>query len=113
MYDVASGKIGSTLLSESIQHLSESYPHIDQIPNEKVLKIGRKLAEYAITTNKNNYKSKIVVLRIGAANTFAIEGLMQYVNPNQKTLPEKQIIDLKNIGHKVTEGIYVTGTLAG
>ena len=113
VYGIASGTLGSTLLSESIQHLSESYPHIDQVPNEKVLKIERKLAEYTITTNKNTYKSKIVVVGIGAASTFAIEGLMEYVEPNQKTLPEKQRIQLKNIDHKVTEGIYVTGTLGG
>lgn len=113
VYGIASGKLGSDLLSESIQHLSESYPHIAQIPNEKVLKIERESTEFTITTNKNTYKSKIVVVGIGAANTFAIEGLMQYVEPNQKTLPEKQRIQLKNIDHKVSEGIYVTGTLAG
>ena len=113
VYGIASGTLGSTLLSESIQHLSESYPHINQIQNEKVLKIERESTEFTITTNKNTYKSKIVVVGIGAANTFAIEGLMEYVEPNQKTLPEKQRIQLKNIDHKVTEGIYVTGTLAG
>jgi NADH dehydrogenase FAD-containing subunit len=113
VYGIAPGKLGSDLLSESIQHLSETYPHITQIPNEKVLKIEGKSPEFTITTNKSIYKSKIVVVGIGAANTFAIEGLMQYVEPNQKTLPEKQRIQLKNSDHKVAEGIYVTGTLAG
>jgi thioredoxin reductase len=113
VYGIALGKLGSDLLSESIQHLSETYPHITQIPNEKVLKIEGKSPEFTITTNKSIYKSKIVVVGIGAANTFAIEGLMQYVEPNQKTLPEKQRIQLKNSDHKVAEGIYVTGTLAG
>ena len=113
VYAIAPGKLGSDLLSESIQHLSETYPHITQIPNEKVLKIEGKSPEFTITTNKSIYKSKIVVVGIGAANTFAIEGLMQYVEPNQKTLPEKQRIQLKNSDHKVAEGIYVTGTLAG
>ena len=113
VYGIASGKLGSELLSESVQHLSESYPHIDQIPNEKVLKIERQSTEFTVTTNKNTYKSKIVVIGIGAANTFAIEGLLQYLEPNQKTLPEKQRIQLRNIDHKVADGIYVTGTLAG
>ena len=113
VYGIAPGKLGSDLLSESIQHLSETYPHITQIPNEKVLKIEGKSPEFTIATNKSIYKSKIVVVGIGAANTFAIEGLMQYVEPNQKTLPEKQRIQLKNSDHKVAEGIYVTGTLAG
>ena len=38
---------------------------------------------------------------------------MQYVEPHQKSLPEKQRIQLKNNDHKVAEGIYVIGTLAG
>jgi hypothetical protein len=38
---------------------------------------------------------------------------MQYVEPNQKIPIEKQRIQLKNTDHKVTEGIYVMGTLAG
>jgi thioredoxin reductase len=123
VYGIAPGKLGSDLLSESIQHLTELYPHISQIPNEKVLKIegestssvrpSSSCPEFTITTNKNIYKSKIVVVGIGAANTFAIEGLMEYVEPHQKTLAEKQRIQLKNSDHKVAEGIYVTGTLAG
>jgi branched-subunit amino acid aminotransferase/4-amino-4-deoxychorismate lyase len=52
-------------------------------------------------------------MAIGYSNTFDIEGLMEYVEPHQKTLAEKQRIQLKNIDHKVAEGIYVTGTLAG
>ncbi len=122
-YGIPPGKLGADLLSESIQHLSETYPHIVQILNEKVLKVAGEFTssvrpssscqEFTITTNKNSYKSKMVVIAIGAANTFAIEGLMHYVEPHQKTPPEKQRIQLKNIDHKVAEGIYVTGTLAG
>jgi hypothetical protein len=33
--------------------------------------------------------------------------------PHQKSLAEKQRIQLQNTDHKVTEGIYVIGTLAG
>jgi thioredoxin reductase len=112
-YGIPPGKLGADLLSESIQHLSETYPYIIQIPNEKVMKIEGESPEFTITTNKNTYKSKMVVVGIGAANTFAIEGLMHYVEPHQKVPPEKQRIQLKNTDHKVAEGIYVTGTLAG
>ena len=112
-YGIAPGKLGSDILLESIQHLSETYPHITQIPGEKVLKIDGKYPEFLVTTNKNTYKTKMVVVGIGAANTFAIEGLLQHVEPHQKSLIEKQRIQLKNIDHKVAEGIYVTGTLAG
>jgi L-2-hydroxyglutarate oxidase LhgO len=113
VYGIPPGKLGADLLSESIQHLSETYPNIIQIPNEKVMKISGKSPEFTITTNKNTYKSKMVVVGIGAANTFSIEGLMQYVEPNQKTPIEKQRIQLKNVDYVVVEGIYVVGTLAG
>ncbi|MBX9807418.1 MAG: NAD(P)/FAD-dependent oxidoreductase [Flavobacteriaceae bacterium] len=112
-YGIPPGKLGSDLLIESIQHLAETYPHITQIPNEKVIKVEGKYPEFTITTNKNSYKSKRFVVGIGAANTFAIEGLMQYVEPHKKIPVEKQRIQLKNSDHKVAEGIYVIGTLAG
>ena len=112
-YGISPGKLGVDLLSESIQHLSETYPHIIQISGEKVVKIEGESPEFTITTNKNTYKSKMVVVGIGSANTFAIEGLLQFVEPHLKALPEKQRIQLKNTDHKVAEGIYVTGTLAG
>lgn len=112
-YGICPNKLGADLLPESIQHLSETYPHITQIPSEKALKVEGEFPEFTITTNKNIYKSKIIVVAIGAANTFAIEGLMHYVEPHLKSLPVKQRIQLKNNDHKVTEGIYVCGTLAG
>lgn len=112
-YGIAPGKLGADLLAESKQHLSETYPDIEQIPDEKVLKIEGEFSNFIITTNKNTYKSKMIVVAIGYSNTFAIEGLMHYVEPHQKSLAEKQRIQLKNTDHKVTEGIYVTGTLAG
>lgn len=112
-YGIAPGTLGSDLLKQSTQHLSNVYPHITQIPNEKVLKIEGQFPEFTVTTNKNSYKSKIIVIGVGAANTFSIEGLMQYIEPHQKSIPEKQRIQLRNTDHKVAEGIYVAGTLAG
>lgn len=112
-YGIAPGKLGADLLSESIRHLSQTYPHITQISSEKVLKLEGEFPEFTITTNKNTYKSKMIVVAIGAANTFAVEGLMHFVEPHQKIPLEKQRIQLKNTDHKVTEGIYVTGTLSG
>ena len=66
-----------------------------------------------MTTNKTSYQTSIIAIGIGSANTFAIEGLMEYLEPHQKSLPEKQRIQLKNNDHKVADGIYVMGTLAG
>lgn len=112
-YGIPAGKLGSDLLKESTEQLSATYPHIVQIPNEKVVKIEGQFPEFTVTTNKTTYKTRLIVIGIGAANTFDIEGLMQYVEPHQKSLPEKQRIQLKNKDHKVAEGIYVIGTLAG
>lgn len=112
-YGIPAGKLGSELLPESIEHLSETYPHITQIQNEKVIRIEGEAPDFTITTNKNSYKTKAVVIGIGSANTFDIEGLMQFIEPHKKALPEKQRIQLKNDDHKVVEGIYVIGTLAG
>ncbi len=112
-YGITPGKLGSELLTESAQDLATTYPHITQIPNEKVMKIEGSYPEFTVVTNKNSYKTKNIVVGIGSANTFDIEGLMQFVEPHKKALPEKQRIQLKNEDHKVADGIYVIGTLAG
>ena len=112
-YGIAPGKLGSELLVESTQHLADMYPHVAQIPNEKVLSVTGDAGNFTVTTNKNSYRTKIIVVGMGSANTFAIEGLMQYVVPHQKAIPEKNRIQLANNDHKVAEGIYAIGTLAG
>lgn len=112
-YGVPSGKLGSDLLTESIDHLQELYPHVTQIEAEKVLRVSGEFPNFTVTTNKNSYQTKIIVLAIGYSNTFDIEGLMNYVEPHQKAIIEKQRIQLKNEDHKVADGIYVAGTLAG
>ncbi|WP_348797510.1 FAD-dependent oxidoreductase [Flavobacterium adhaerens] len=112
-YGIPAGKLGSDLLAESTQQLFDTYPHIIQIPEEKVLSIQGNYPDFTVTTNKNSYRTRTIVIGIGSANTFSIEGLMQFVEPHQKALPEKQRIQLKNIDHKVADGIYVAGTLAG
>jgi heterodisulfide reductase subunit A-like polyferredoxin len=112
-YGVLPGTLGTDLLKDSVFQLSNLYPHILQIPEEKVLKIEGSFPDFTVITNKNSYKTKNIVIGIGSANTFAIEGLMQFVEPHKKALPEKQRIQLKNTDHKVAEGLYVIGTLAG
>ena len=112
-YGIPPGKLGADLLTESITQLQQLYPHIDQIAGEKVMKIEGEVGNFTVITNKNIFKAKMVVIGIGAGNPFTIEGLEAYVMPHQKVIPEKNRIQLKNTDHKVTEGIYVTGTLAG
>jgi NADH dehydrogenase FAD-containing subunit len=112
-FAIEAGKLGSEILLESKEHLAKIYPHIIQIADEKVMTIKGNYGDFTITTNKNIYRSQLVVISIGAGNPFTIEGLEEYAIPHQKTIPEKNRIQLKNVDHKVAEGIYVTGTLAG
>jgi thioredoxin reductase len=112
-YGIPAGKLGSELLTESLEQLQDLYPHVEQIENEKVLKIEGEHPNFNVITNKSSYQTQTIIVGIGSANTFAIEGLMHYVEPHKKAIAEKQRIQLKNDDHKVTEGIYVAGTLAG
>ena len=112
-YGIPNGKLGSDLLAETTEHLHNVYPHVQQIENQKVVSVSGTYGNFSITTNKGTYSAKAIVIGIGSSNLFAIEGLMDYVEPHQKSLPEKNRIQLKNNDHKVTDGIYVCGTLAG
>jgi Pyridine nucleotide-disulphide oxidoreductase len=113
VYGIPAGKLGSQLLIESTAQLAELYPHVAQIANEKVLKIEGEFPDFRVFTNKNTYQTRSIVIAIGYSNTFAIEGLMHFIEKHPKAVIEKQRICLKNIDHKVAEGIYVAGTLAG
>jgi NADH dehydrogenase FAD-containing subunit len=112
-YGISAGKLGADLLTESKEQLFELYPHISQIEGEKVIKIEGIYPNFTVSTNKNTYQTKNIVVAIGYSNTFAIDGLMDFVEPHKKAVIEKQRIQLKNIDHKVTDGIFVIGTLAG
>jgi thioredoxin reductase len=113
VYGIAPGTLGKDIMAQSLEHLASTYPDVQQISNEKVLKVEGRAGNFTITTNKNTYSSKAIVVAIGSANAFCIEGLMDYVIPHKKALPEKNRIQLKNDDHLVTDGIYVAGTLAG
>ncbi len=112
-YGIPAGKFGSEILTESVAQLQELYPHVLQIENEKVVQIKGDYPEFLVVTNKNVYISKNIIVAIGYSNTLAIDGLMQFVENHKKSIPEKNRIQLKNIDHKVANGIYVAGTLAG
>lgn len=112
-YGIAPGKLGAELLQESKTHLTSMYPHVAQISDEKVLKIEGEYPNFTVISNKNSYSTQTIIVGIGSANTFNIKGLTHFVEPHQKTLAEKQRIQLRNTDHKVIEGVYVIGTLAG
>ena len=112
-YGIAPGTLGRNLLNSSLEHLQNLYPQILQIEGEKVVRISGEFNNFTITTNKNTYHSKLIMIGIGAGNPFTIEGLENYIIPHKKSAPEKNRIQLENNDHLVTEGIYVIGTLAG
>ena len=112
-YGIPAGTWGSTILDDSISQLSALYPHVEQIPGEKVCAVEGSYPHFKVVTNKNTYDAKIIIVAVGYANTFAIAGLTDFVIPHRKAVIEKQRIQLHNIDHKVAEGIYVAGNLAG
>jgi len=112
-YGIPPGTTGQQLLEGSLDHLQTLYPEVEQIESEKVMNVEGTAGNFTVTTNKDTYTAKIVVVAIGSANNFDFEGLMQYVIPNKKAIPEKNRIQLTNDDHLVTDGLYVAGTLAG
>ncbi|HEY9222233.1 MAG TPA: FAD-dependent oxidoreductase [Lutibacter sp.] len=107
------GTRGDQVLADGLNQLSELYPHVIQIQNEKVTKIEGEFPNFMVVTNKNSYQAKAIVVAVGPSNLFNIEGLMQYIIPHHSLPPHKERVMLKNINHLVAEGIYVAGVLAG
>jgi thioredoxin reductase len=104
---------GAGILKKGREQLSRLYDHVFQIKNEKVISVEPSNGLYLIKTNKATYVSKIIVVATGYTKFFYIKGLEKFVEPHLKANPEKERIQLKNTDHKVDDGIYVAGTLAG
>ena len=68
------GKLGSELLEESLEHLTNLYPHVQQIHGEKVLSISGEAGNFTVTTNKSSLQAKIVVIAIGAGTPLRLKG---------------------------------------
>lgn len=111
---LAPGTLGATILEEGKNHLTALYPEVFQIHGEKVTKVARQSDDTLVVfTNKLSYTAHTIVVALGYTNLFDIDGLNQFVIPHQRSMPEKERVQLKNTDHVVTPGIYVTGTLAG
>ncbi|WP_033957432.1 FAD-dependent oxidoreductase [Psychroserpens jangbogonensis] len=110
---LAPGTTGATILEDGKAQLSDIYPHIEQIENEKVKSIAKSSGGFIVVTNKNTYESKIVVVAIGYTSLVNIEGLDNYLEPHPRAVKEKDRIWLKNDNHLVDENLYVAGTMAG
>lgn len=104
---------GLSILESGKKQLADLYPHINQIENEKVCEISKSSDGFKITTNKNTYTSKIVVIAVGYTNLMTIKGLEKHIEPHPRAAIEKDRIWLKNTNHLIKENLYVAGTLAG
>ena len=110
---VTSGKLGSDLLIEGKKQLTTQYPNIIQIENDKVLIIDDIEEGYKITTIKNTYYSKVLIIAMNYAKPFNIKGLESYIIPHEKTDPIKGRIQSTNTNHLIKQGLYCCGTIAG
>ena len=107
------GTTGVAILESGKNQLETLYPHIEQIEDEKVLEISKSENVFTVKTNKNSYKTKIVVIAVGYTNLMTIKGLEHYIEPHPRAAIEKDRIWLKNIDHLIEDNLYVAGTLAG
>jgi len=110
---LAPGTTGESILEEGKTQLSQLYPHVEQIEKEKVKSIIKSSEGFIVTTNKDTYESKFVVVAVGYTNLVTIEGLEAYLEPHPRAVIEKERIWLKNDNHLVDENLYVAGTMAG
>ena len=107
------GTTGKEILESGKKQLSDLYPHVNQIENEKVFGIKGSSGDFIVTTNKETYKTKLVVVALGYSKFFDIEGLNEFIEPHPKAQVTKERVWLVNTDHLVKDGIYVAGTLAG
>lgn len=107
------GTTGESILQDGKTQLHDLYPHVEQIENEKVLKISKVKDVFEVETNKHTYQTAIVVVAVGYTNLFTIKGLDTYIEPHPRTELEKDRIWLKNTDHLVETNLYVAGSLAG
>lgn len=105
--------LGKDILESGKKQLSELYPDVHQIENEKVFSIQGVNDGYQVVTNKNIYESKIVVIALNYSKPFLIEGLEEFVIPHKKAASAKDRIQLKNDDFLIKKGLYVCGTIAG
>jgi len=110
---LTSGTTGASILKSGKAQLSNLYPHVNQIENEKALEVSKSADHFEIKTNKNTYQSKIVVIAVGYTNLITIKGLENYIKPHPRAAVEKDRIWLKNTDHLIEDNLYVVGTLAG
>jgi thioredoxin reductase len=67
---------------ESIAHLCQTCPHIIQIAGEKSVE-KYEFPHFTISTNKNTYETRTIVVGIGASNTLLLTDYCHLCNHTQ------------------------------
>ena len=104
---------GVEIMSNGKEQLSKLYPEVVQIEKEKVVSIIEENSLFTVTTNKTTYQTKIAVIALNYSKPFTIAGLEDYLEPHQKASLTKDRIQLRNVDHKIKNGLYACGTIAG
>lgn len=107
------GTLGKDILEDGKNQLTNLYPEVVQIENEKVREIVETASNFKIITNNYTYTAQRVVIAVGYTNLLNIKGLENYIKPHPKAAIEKDRIWLENTNHVVKENLFVAGTLAG
>ena len=110
---LTSGTLGSDILTAGKKQLTTNYPNITQIEQEKVISITIQNNCHIVKTNKNKYKTQVIILALNYAQPFLIKGLEAYLEPHKRAKASKDRIQLRNENYLVTERVYVSGTLSG
>lgn len=110
---ITPGTLGSDILIKGKNQLSELYPELIQIENEKVCEIKDNATFFEVITNKQSYSTKTIVIATGYTKPFTIKGLEEHLIPHQMTKPGKDRVQLKNTLHLIKPNLYVAGPLAG
>lgn len=110
---LAPGTLGEDILKNGTNQLSNVYPELIQIENEKVCEIKDHTTFFEVITNKQTHTTKTIVIATGYGKPFTIKGLEKHLTPHQMAKPEKERVQLKNTLHLVKPNMYVAGTLAG
>ena len=109
---LTSGTLGSDVLTAGKKQLTTNYPNITQIEQEKVISITIQNNCHIVKTNKNEYKTQVIILALNYAKPFLIRGFEAYLEPHQRAKASKNRIQLRNENYLVTESVYVCGTLS-
>lgn len=112
LFGVASGTKGKQLIADELERL-KTFKAIEQLAAEPIERIEAKEDYYIVSTAKDNYQSKAVVLAIGHNPKIAkIGGLEDITQAHSNSLPGVNKTAIRHSNLMVKDGLYVAGLTA-